>query len=395
MSTSPQDPLGRARRAGRRAAPRDARRAPYPEARRESTPEGRRGSSRDVRDGAGEPPRGRHRDDARRSSRACPDDLREPPGGAHRDDVRWSSRAYLDDLWEPPRGAHRGTPREPTGGAYGGDLREPPRDGRPDPRRDGRREPARAPARRTGPPPRRRRRLLTPGRALLCLVLSLVTTAVVKAVQPTTAPLATAGLAVALAAVPLVADLLHGSAEARARGAAPGSPAVAACVLLGIGGGAAYGTAATADRLTAHESVVAERLAAPVAGRLGPLVATVEQVAVTANFTKVTVSVVNRSSATAKVSVVGSCRLVGQGGVELRLDGLFDALRERFFLDVPGGGAVVRRTVAFPGVLPAGEMVAALGCGSVSWSGSDPTWSTRDLVGRPLRVADLKLTAVP
>ncbi len=257
-----------------------------------------------------------------------------------------------------------------------------------------REQPRRAAVRRTGPPPRRRKRFLTPGRIMLCLVVALVVTAVVKIVQPTMTPLMTAGLAVALGAVPLIVDLLRELPEVRARGTGPGALVGAAFVLLVVGGSAAWLIASAVDRVTAHEEVVAERLAAPAAGELGPLVATVERVQVTENFTKVTVSAVNRSSLAAKVSVVDSCRLVGADGAELRLDGLFEVVRERFFLDVPGGGTAVRETLAFPGVLSARETHAAFGCGSVSWTGSDPRWSGGDLVGTPLRVSDIRLTAV-
>ncbi|MBB5956920.1 hypothetical protein FHS29_003513 [Saccharothrix tamanrassetensis] len=261
-------------------------------------------------------------------------------------------------------------------------------------RRAAHREPRRAPVRRTGPPPRRGRRLLTPLRVLLCVLTALVVTAVVKLVQPTTTPPATAGLALALGALPLVVDLLRELPEVRARGTGPGPLVGAALVLLVLGGGVAYGIAALVDRITAHESVLAERLATLASGEVGPLTATVEQVAVTENFTKVTVAAVNRSSLAAKVSVVDSCRLIRADGTELRLNGLFEVVRERFFLDVPGGGAVVRATLSFPGTLPDGETTATLGCGSVSWNGDDPAWRGRDFVGRSLRVPDLRLTAV-
>ncbi|WP_433262180.1 hypothetical protein ACQPZF_28770 [Actinosynnema sp. CS-041913] len=252
----------------------------------------------------------------------------------------------------------------------------------------------RAPARRTGPPPRVRKRFLTPGRVVRSLLPALAVTAVVKTVLPTTSPLVTAALAIALGAPPLAVDLVRELPGVRARGAGPNALLRVALVLLAVGGAAAWLATSAVDRVTAHEEVLAGRLAAPAAGEVGPLVATVEDVRVTENFTKVTVSAVNRSALAAKVSVVDSCRLVGADGTELRLDGLFEVLRERFFLDVPGGGAVVRETLAFPGTLPAGETTATLGCGSVSWHGTDPAWSGRDLVGRSLRVPDLRLAAV-
>ncbi|MBW4721287.1 hypothetical protein [Saccharothrix obliqua] len=270
---------------------------------------------------------------------------------------------YRERQWESYRDAHREALREP--------FREP------------RREPRRAP-RRTGPPPRPRGRLLTTGRALRFLVLSLVVTAVVEVVEPTATPLTAAGCAVAMGVVPLLVRVLR---ERRA-------PVVrAALVLLLVCGAGAYLGTAAVDRVTAREAVVADRLVSPATGGIGPLVVTVEQVAVTAHFTKVTVAAVNRSALAAKVSVVDSCRLMGTDGVELRLDGLFEVVRERFFLDVPGGGAAVRHTVAFPGALPPDVGGVVLGCGSVSWTGADPGWSAHDLLGKPLRVVDIRLTA--
>ncbi|MEU4804414.1 hypothetical protein [Actinosynnema sp. NPDC023587] len=276
-------------------------------------------------------------------------------------------------------------------------------------------EPRRASARRTGPPPRRRPRFLTTGRVVLCLVLVLAVTAVAKVVEPTLTPLMTAGLAVALGAVPLIVHLLRELPEVRTRGTGPGPLVRAAFLLLVVGGAVAYLIAALTDRVTAHETVLAQRLATPVGGHVGPVEVTVERVEVTDNFTKVTVSAVNRSALTAKVSVVDSCRLTGAAGAagadgaaggdsgnsgnsgdgaELRLDGLLDVVRERFFLNVPGGGAEVRTTLAFPGTPTAHETTVALNCGSVSWSGTDPRWTGGDLAGRPLRVTDIHLLAV-
>ncbi|CCH33323.1 hypothetical protein ABZ816_18635 [Actinosynnema sp. NPDC047251] len=291
----------------------------------------------------------------------------------------------------PPRPkSYRESFRQPYRESFPESYREPYRKTY----RESSREPLRAQARRTGPPPRRRRRFLTPARIVLCLVLVLVVTAVVKVVEPTMTPLMTAGLAVALGALPLIVHLLRELREVRTRGAGPWPLVRAAFVLLVVGGAVAYLIAATIDRVTAHEAVVAERLVGPVAGRVGPLEVTVERVDVTDNFTKVTVSAVNRSGLAAKVSVVDSCRLGGEAGAELRLDGFFEVVREKFFLDVPGGGGVVRVTVAFPGTPTDRETVVALGCGSVSWSGSDPRWTGAELTGRPLKVADVRLRAV-
>ncbi|MEV0675697.1 hypothetical protein AB0I60_04145 [Actinosynnema sp. NPDC050436] len=315
-------------------------------------------------------------------------------------------RSPREPPWQPLRERHRGESR----GSYGGSFREPRREPRRDPYRDAYqdayratyrqarhepvREPRRAEARRTGPPPRRRRRFLTPGRVALCLLLALVVTAVVKVVEPTMTPLMTAGMASALGALPLIVHLLRELPEVRARGTGPGPLVRAAFVLIVVGGSVGYLIAAAIDRVTAHEAVLADRLAAPASGRVGPLEASVERVEVTDNFTRVTVTAVNRSALAAKVSVVDSCRLVGADGLDLRLDGLFEVVRERFFLDVPGGGAAVRQTLSFPGTPAAGETTVALGCGSVSWSGSDPGWVGGEFAGRPLRVADIRLDAV-
>ncbi|GAA1338457.1 hypothetical protein [Saccharothrix algeriensis] len=267
---------------------------------------------------------------------------------------------------------------------------DPRRDGRSEPRRDG----GRAPARRPGPPARPRRRFPTPGRAALSLFIALVVAVTASVAHPVMTPLTTGGLAVALGCAPLLVDLPRELRAARAGGAGLVPAVLATAALLGVGGCLAYGTTVAVDRVTAQEAVLGERLVAPAAGGVGPLVATVERVSVTEHFTKVTLSAVNRSALAAKVGVVDSCRLVGEDGAELRLDGLFEAARERFFLEVPGGGAVVRVTVAFPGALARGETAAALGCGSVSWSGSDPVWRTGDVVGRALRVPDIRLAAV-
>nr|BFE49921.1 hypothetical protein GCM10017745_33480 [Saccharothrix mutabilis subsp. capreolus] len=148
--------------------------------------------------------------------------------------------------------------------------------------------------------------------------------------------------------MPLIVDLLRELPERRrARGATMGPFAAAAFVLLVVGGGTAYALSWTIDRITSGESVRAQRLGQPVEGTLGPLSLKVEKVEVTDNFTKVAFTAVNRGAMAAKVSVVDSCRLV-TGEAEFRLDGLFDVLREPFFLDVPGG-ATVRGTFAFPG----------------------------------------------
>lgn len=253
-----------------------------------------------------------------------------------------------------------------------------------------RRDQRRAAVRRTGPAPRRRKRFLTLGRAVLFVGIALVVGGVVKLLLPSMTPLLTAGLAVALGAVPLIIDLLRELPERRrARGATMGPFAAAAFVLLVVGGGTAYVLSWTIDRITSDETVRAQRLGAPVEGSLGPLVAKVEKVEVTDNFTKVTFTAVNRSAIAAKVSVVDSCRLIA-GQAEFRLDGLFDVLREPFFLDVPGGGTI-RKTFAFPGTPEPGRTTVTMTCGSVSWTGSDAQWSGREFVGRPLRVADIEL----
>uniref|UniRef100_UPI0031D33CA9 hypothetical protein n=1 Tax=Saccharothrix mutabilis TaxID=33921 RepID=UPI0031D33CA9 len=256
-----------------------------------------------------------------------------------------------------------------------------------------RRDQRRAAVRRTGPAPRRRRRFLTLGRAVLFGGIALVVGGVVKLLVPAMTPLLTAGLAVALGAVPLIVDLLRELPERRrARGATMGPFAAAAFVLLVVGGGTAYALSWTIDRITGGEGVRAQRLGQPVEGTLGPLSLKVEKVEVTDNFTKVTFTAVNRGAMAAKVSVVDSCRLVA-GESEFRLDGLFDVLREPFFLDVPGG-AEVRGTFAFPGTPEPGRTTVTMSCGSVSWTGSDPRWPGRDFVGRPLRVADVELAPV-
>ncbi|MFI9816064.1 hypothetical protein [Saccharothrix variisporea] len=254
-----------------------------------------------------------------------------------------------------------------------------------------RRDPRRAAVRRTGPPPRRRRRFLTLGRAVLFGAIALLVGGVVKLLVPAMTPLLTAGLAVALGAVPLIIDLLRELPERRAKGSTLGPFAAAAFVLLVVGGGTAYALSWTIDRITSGETVRAQRLAAPVEGSVGPLQARIDKVEVTDDFTKVTFTAVNRSGLAAKVSVVDSCRLTTPQA-EFRLDGLFDVLREPFFLDVPGGGTPVTRTFAFPGTPDPGRTAVTLTCGSVSWTGSDPKWSNRDFVGRPLRVADVELT---
>ncbi|NUT91313.1 MAG: hypothetical protein HOY78_04725 [Saccharothrix sp.] len=223
--------------------------------------------------------------------------------------------------------------------------------------------------------------------------IALVVGGVVKFLLPGMTPLLTAGLAVALGAVPLIIDLVRELPERRAKGSTMGPFAAAAFVLLVVGGGTAYALSWTIDRITGDETVRAQRLGAPVEGSVGPLQVRIDRIEVTDNFTKVTFTAVNRSALAAKVSVVDSCRL-STGDAEFRLDGLFDVLREPFFLDVPGGGTAVTRTFAFPGTPDPGQTAVALGCGSVSWTGSDPKWSNRDFVGRPLRVGDIALTPV-
>lgn len=220
--------------------------------------------------------------------------------------------------------------------------------------------------------------------------IALLVGGVVKLVLPGMTPLLTAGLAVALGAVPLIIDLLRELPERRAKGSTMGPFAAAAFVLLVVGGGTAYALSWTIDRITGDETVRAQRLVTPVEGSVGPLQARIDKVEVTDNFTKITFTAVNRSALAAKVSVVDSCRL-STGDAEFRLDGLFDVLREPFFLDVPGGGTPVTRTFAFPGTPDPGRTTVTLGCGSVSWTGSDPKWSNRDFVGRPLRVGDVEL----
>ncbi|MEJ2853415.1 MULTISPECIES: hypothetical protein [unclassified Saccharothrix] len=253
-----------------------------------------------------------------------------------------------------------------------------------------RRDQRRAAVRRTGPPPRRRPRFLTVGRAVLFGAIALLVGGVVKLLVPSMTPLLSAGLAIGLGAVPLIVDLLRELPERRAKGSTMGPFAAAAFVLLVVGGGTAYALSWTIDRITGGETVRAQRLAAPVEGTLGPLAIKVHKVEVTDNFTKVTFTAVNRSTLSAKVSVVDSCRL-GAEGAEFRLDGLFDVLREPFFLDVPGGGTPVTQTFSFPGTPEPGRTKIAMTCGSVSWSGSDPKWSNREFVGRPLRIGDVEL----
>jgi hypothetical protein len=117
-------------------------------------------------------------------------------------------------------------------------------------------------------------------------------------------------------------------------------------IVLVLGGGAAYGISYGISYATGNETVLADRLVAPVSGKAAGVTVTVEKVEVTAHYTKVNVTAVNQNRASATLPLFGNCQLIDDSGATLKPGTPTGGLDP---ISVPPNGTRVSEVITFDG----------------------------------------------
>lgn len=229
---------------------------------------------------------------------------------------------------------------------------------------------------------------ITPILALVFGVLGLAIGELIKLLQEDVSPLLSAGLTVAGGTLPLIIDYLKdtGSREdsrpppyypAQPSQHWPGQPwppryhappppprprsgvwlLVTVLIVLVVGGGAAYGISYGISYATGNESVEADRLVAPATGKAAGVTVTVERVAETAHYTKVTVAATNQNRASVTLPLFGNCQIIDGSGATLQPGTPFGGLDP---ISVPPGGTAVRTVITFRGKPSAAQTTLTL-----------------------------------
>ena len=213
---------------------------------------------------------------------------------------------------------------------------------------------------------------ITPVLALVFGVLGLAIGELIKLVQQDVSPLLSAGLTVAGGSLPLIIDYLKDTGS-RGEGhpqpyyqghPRPGQPwppryqpsppprrsgvgvLVAVLAILVLGGGAAYGISYGISYATGNETIEADRLVAPATGKAANVTVTVERVAETAHYTKVTIVATNQNRASVTLPLFGNCQLIDGSGATLQPGTPFGGLDP---ISVPPNGTPVRTVITFRG----------------------------------------------
>ncbi|WP_410594427.1 hypothetical protein [Amycolatopsis sp. lyj-23] len=217
----------------------------------------------------------------------------------------------------------------------------------------------RQPQRPTGPPVRQRRAGRRGPSPLVVFVFSAVGLLVGEAVNwfKDVGPVFSSVCTVVAGLIPLLLDYWKSVAEepapGRGRAGAPsydrgGTAAgrvLGVLVFIVVAGAAAYGISWGVGYVTGNETVRAERLVSPVAGRADSMTITVEGVGVTDHYTKVRISAVSRAPTAVDVGVGHDCQLVDDGGQTLQPS----TVANDQTLLVPANGVTVRAVITFTG----------------------------------------------
>jgi len=218
---------------------------------------------------------------------------------------------------------------------------------------------------------------ITPILALVFGVLGLAIGELIKLWQGNVSPLLSAGLSVAGGTLPLIIDYLKdlGSQETNrpqpyypphpqrwpGQPWPPGYPPpppprrrtrsgvwllVTILAILVFGGGAAYGISYGISYATGNETIKADRLIAPATDRAANVTMKVERVAVTAHYTKVTITTTNQNNASVTLPLFGNCQLIDASGATLQPGTPFGGLDP---ISVPPKNTPVRTTITFRG----------------------------------------------
>lgn len=123
-----------------------------------------------------------------------------------------------------------------------------------------------------------------------------------------------------------------------------GALLVGVLVLVTVGGGGVYGISWGGGRLTGNETVIADRLVAPITGTADTLSVTVTTVQTTDHFTKVGVTAKNDDSMTVSIKVWSSSQLVDGTGQALKPLANFGVAPD---IDVPANGIMVTDVITF------------------------------------------------
>jgi hypothetical protein len=207
-----------------------------------------------------------------------------------------------------------------------------------------------------------------PGRVLLCGFVGLVLGEVVKWWEDSLSPLFVSLCTVGVAMIPLLVDYAGSAREPdpgpyrspyppprpRRRG---GALLVGVLVLVTVGGAGAYGISWAVGRVTGNETVIADRLVAPVDGKADTLTVTVTSVEVTDHFTKVGVSARNDDAMSVDINVWASSHLIDGTGQSLDPMTGFATQDD---ISVPANGITVSEVITFDGWLTQDATTATL-----------------------------------